>query len=216
MKLGKRHISTSIVAKPESLAAAIERLTDDEAVALPFLAEAARLELLATVRALPFRTAPGKIGEGAREVGQDFDICMAIPADSPLHALRCVTSNVLQTAFALIAPCPLSHKLQFNDVVVQRYAPGSAGISPHRDHLRYVGLVALVPLIGDARFYVCSSRDVIGAREILADPGDLILMRAPGLHGRTDRPFHGLCAVMTERYSIGLRQDSTRNDGEGS
>jgi hypothetical protein len=193
------------------MAAAIERLADEDAVVLPFLTETARLELLAAARALPYRTARPVVGEGERVVRQDFDICMAIPADSPLHALRRTTSDVLEAALALIKPRPLDHALCLNDIVVQRYAPGSAGISPHRDHLRYVGLVALVPLAGDGRFYVCASRDGAAAHEVLTAPGDLILMRAPGLHGRTDRPFHGLGAVTAERYSVGLRQDSTRS-----
>jgi hypothetical protein len=216
MELDERTIAASIIAAPASLASAIKRLANEDAVALRYLDEKARAGLLAEARALPYRTARPVVGEGARVVRQDFDICMAIPEDSLLHTLRRATSDVLEAALTLIEPRPLDHALCLNDIVVQRYAPGSAGISPHRDHLRYVGLVALLPLAGNGRFYVCASREGADAHEVPAVPGDLILMRAPGLHGRTDRPFHELRAVTAERYSIGLRHDSMPNDRGGS
>lgn len=212
MWLDECSIAASIIVAPGSLAAAIERLAGEDAVALPFLSEAARLGLLAEARPLPYRTARPVIGEGERVVRQDFGICMTIAAESPLHALLRATSDVLEAALARLNPRPLEPPLRLNDIVVQRYAPGSAGISPHRDHVRYVGLVALVPLAGDGQLYVCTRRDGANAYAVPAAPGDLVLMRAPGLHGRTDRPFHGLRAITAERYSVGLRQDSTRND----
>ena len=35
-------------------------------------------------------------------------------------------------------------------------------------------------------------------------------MRAPGFHGRKDRPFHFLDGITIERYSLGMRYDRTR------
>ena len=32
-------------------------------------------------------------------------------------------------------------------------------------------------------------------------------MRAPGFHGRKDRPFHFLDGITVERYSLGMRYD---------
>ena len=89
----------------------------------------------------------------------------------------------------------------------ERYAPGSRGITPHRDHLRYGGLVALVILSGDGRFCLCRDRCGSNAREIAAGPGDALLMRAPGLAGSSDRPFHFLDQITKERLSFGLRWD---------
>jgi hypothetical protein len=37
---------------------------------------------------------------------------------------------------------------EVNDYIVQRYPAGCAGMSPHRDHIRYTGLVAIVMLGG--------------------------------------------------------------------
>lgn len=201
---------SDVNALPASLAAAIETLERDDATAIPFLTESARKELLAATRGLTFRKARPMVGEGERAVYQDFDICTGIPAENVLHALMRVTSETLAKALALIRPPPLERMLELNDLVVQRYAAGSVGISPHRDHLRYVGIVALVPLAGAGRFYVCSDRLGTNARDIPAHPGDLVLMRAPGLFGRTDRPYHALCDIGKERYGIGMRQDATK------
>lgn len=197
---------------PRALAIAIERLARDDAVALPFLTEVARLNLLEEARTLPYRRARPVIGEGERQVRQDFDICMDVPTDGALQNLMRVTSDALESALARFDPRPLDHALVLNDLVVQRYATGSAGISPHRDHKRYVGLVALVPLSGSGQFAVCADRSGANAREVSAHPGDLLLMRAPGLFCRMDRPYHLLRDITAERYSVGLRQDSTHDN----
>ncbi|MGD9537425.1 MAG: hypothetical protein AB7P52_17985 [Alphaproteobacteria bacterium] len=203
-------IPAAIVAPAEAVAAAIVRLEREDAVALPFLGAAACAALLAEARALDYRTARPEVGEGARLVRQDFHICTHIPEASPLFALMRATTKTLQEGLAMIEPPPFAREFAINDLVVQRYAAGSAGISPHRDHRRYVGLVALLPLSGAGRFYVCDDRAGAKPRPLPAAPGDLILLRAPGLFGRTDRPFHALADIPTERYSIGMRQDETK------
>ena len=93
--------------------------------------------------------------------------------------------------------------------MVQRYASGSKGISPHRDHIRYRGLIALLVLSGHGRYFICADREGSAAREIPAPPGYLILMRAPDFANRKDRPFHYLTDITSERYSFGIRYDST-------
>lgn len=216
VRMANDRLGTSFVATPDILAAVIRRLADEDAVATPFLDVASRDRILEDVRELPYRQARPIVGEGERIVRQDFDICMSIPEAHPLQTLLGSVGEALEVALSSIRPRPLAHPLRFNDLVVQRYKRGSSGISPHRDHARYVDLVALMPIGGDGRFYVCKSRDGAGAREVAAGPGDLILMRAPGLYGRTDRPFHGLRDISAERYSVGLRRDQTREDKVGS
>jgi hypothetical protein len=208
MALLDEDMTAAIVAPLEALATAISRLEREDAAALPFLAPGACETLLRLACALDYRRARPEVGEGARLVRQDFDICSSLPAESPLFALMRATAAALNAALARIVPPPLPEKLILNDLVVQRYAPGSSGISPHRDHIRYVGIVALLQLNGAGRFYVCDDRAGTGARDVPASPGDLILMRAPGLFGRTDRPFHALRDISAERYSVGMRQDS--------
>ena len=91
-------------------------------------------------------------------------------------------------------------------MMIQRYRRGSFGITPHRDGLRYVNLVSLFTLCGQARFGLCADRAGHGSREIDASPGTVILMRAPGFLGTHQRPFHYVADVCEERYSFGLRQ----------
>lgn len=205
----------ALIADEQCLAHAIARLGHEDACALPWIETAACARLVAALDALSFRKARPVVGEGERAVFQDFDICMKVPADHRVHELRRLTEAALQRALQGLDHEAIATPFALNDVVVQRYPPGSAGISPHRDHLRYVGLVALVLLGGDGIFSVCADRGGAGERAIPAVPGDLILMRAPSLFGRKDRPFHRLRAITRSRITVGLRHDTTKPLGEG-
>lgn len=196
------------VADAGQVARALARLDAEDAVALPFLAEEARRALLEAARAAPLRRARPVIGEGERVVRQDFDICMPVPAVSPLHAAADALEGLVNEALSRLDPAPLAPPLELNDRVLQRYAPGSTGISAHRDHLRYSGLVAILQLSGDGDFRLAESRDGKGARTVPSVPGWVILMRAPGFAGRKDRPFHYLERITAERYSLGIRHDT--------
>jgi hypothetical protein len=80
-----------------------------------------------------------------------------------------------------------------DEVAVQRYAPGSAGISPHRDGRRHGVLVAILTLEGSARLRQCSDREGTTVRGWDADAGSLVLLRGPGLDGADDgRPLHAV------------------------
>ena len=80
-----------------------------------------------------------------------------------------------------------------DEVAVQRYAPGSAGISPHRDGRRHRYLVAILTLEGTARLRRCSDRQGTTVRSWDADAGSLVLLRGPGLGGiEDDRPLHAV------------------------
>ncbi len=101
-----------------------------------------------------------------------------------------------------------------NEVHVQRYRPGSLGITPHLDGTRYERLVACFTTQGRARFTVLRER----AGEVLActsiGPGSLVLLRAPGLGGvRDGRPFHAIAPLgRRERVSVGLRMNARADD----
>jgi hypothetical protein len=190
-----------------TLSAALARLVVEDAVALPLLASAERGHLIEAAGRLSYRTARAVIGEGARAVRQDFELCMAIPAGSPFHALGARLERAVAAALARSSPPPLAAPLRFNDLIVQRYRPGSLGITPHRDHVRYRHLVAIVTLAGRARFFLCPDRSGRNAREVPIPAGSLLLMRAPGFAGRDDRPFHMLSEVTETRIALGLRHD---------
>ncbi len=97
-----------------------------------------------------------------------------------------------------------------NEVGVARYRPGSIGITPHLDGKWYRRLVGVATIHGAAAFEVCRDRagDVVAAWD--AGPGDLILLRGPGLGGARDgRPFHRVHGPRRgERCSLGFRMAS--------
>ena len=197
-------------AGPDAMAAALDRVAREDAAVLPLLAPADCRALIESSGDLAFRSAKPVIGEGERAVYQDFDICLSIPRPHPLWRLTQAVERLVADGLAAMGTPPLE-ALPLNDLVLQRYPPGARGITPHRDHVRYVGLVAIVQLSGDGRFGLCADRSGAGARVLQAGPGDGILMRAPGFGECKDRPFHFLDGIAVERYSLGLRCDRTKD-----
>ena len=189
-------------AGPEAMAAALDRTAREDAAVLPLLERAACQEFVASGADLSFRAAKPVMGEGERAVYQDFDICLQIPRPHRLWRLTEAVERLVAAALAAMDAPPLD-ELPLNDLVLQRYPPGARGITPHRDHVRYVGLVVIVQLSGDGRFGLCADRAGGGARTLVAGPGDAILMRAPGFAGARERPFHFLDGITVERYSLG-------------
>jgi hypothetical protein len=102
-----------------------------------------------------------------------------------------------------------------NEVAVQRYQPGSLGITPHRDQRRYAQLVAVITVAGSAPFTLCRNRDGDPIRTWQARAGSLILLRGPGLAGHPDgRPMHRVGGPTgTSRTSIGIRMDTASRPG---
>jgi len=104
-----------------------------------------------------------------------------------------------------------------NEVGIAHYVPGSIGITPHRDGKWYRRLVIVATAYGRAPFAICASRDPDDVVERwVAGPGDLALMRGPGLAGvRDGRPFHLVEGPRRgERLSLGIRM-STRPSSVG-
>ena len=196
-------------AGPDAMAAALNRVAREDAAVLPLLAPAECRPFIESGADLAFRSAKPVIGEGERAVYQDFDICLSIPRPHPLWQLTQAVEGLVADALGTMSEPPLE-ALLLNDLVLQRYPPGARGITPHRDHVRYVGLVVIVQLSGNGRFGLCTDRSGAGASELAARPGDGLLMRAPGFGGAKDRPFHFLDGITVERYSLGMRCDHTR------
>ena len=195
-----------------ALVAGLARLAEEDAVCLPLLDPGQRAVWLAEAERHRYRDARPVIGSGTRSVYQDFEVGVTFPPDSGFHAFAAALEARLHDALAALDPCPLQDVV-LNDLILQRYPAGSRGITPHRDHVRYVGLVAIVTLAGRARFFLCNDRGGAGAREIPIPPGGLCLMRAPGFAGLTDRPFHYLSDVgETGRISLGIRHDTRPGD----
>jgi alkylated DNA repair dioxygenase AlkB len=199
--------SAWVIATTQALAAGVETCLADGASVVRLLSEEGRDHLAAAAQHLAWRPARPVVGEGERRVYQDFELTQQFPADSPYPEAAVAIDAAIAAACHSLPPGLLPTGFYFNDLILQRYAPGSRGITPHRDHLRYGGLVALIILSGDGRFCLCRDRSGSNAREIAASPGDVLLMRAPGLAGSSDRPFHFLDQITKERLSFGLRWD---------
>jgi len=197
------------------LARCLARLAEEDAVSVGLLSPRGCAELLAASKTLSYRDARPVIGEGDRAVHQDFEICMPVPEGSAFHHFRDALERLLVDALAGMPAPPLATPPHLNDLVVQRYPAGSLGITAHRDHLSYRDLVAIVTLIGRARFFISKDRSGGNAREVPIPPGSLLLMRAPGFAGREDRPYHFLNEVAEERVCVGLRHDVRTEAGSG-
>jgi hypothetical protein len=150
----------------------------------------------------PFEAAPEEVGPvrqrtDAYSMAPPFDGAVGALAEELAAALRDTGVRGLRTWVP-------------NDAAVQRYRPGPIGITPHLDGKRFRRVIAVVTTKGRARFALHPSREAEPSKTWIAVPGDLVLLRAPGLGGRRDgRPFHSIGPPDDGvRFSIGLRMDS--------
>lgn len=105
------------------------------------------------------------------------------------------------------------------EVHVQRYPRGSGGITPHRDPSRFGPLLLVLTTRGRARFTVHPERDADPIAAWQVAPGDLVLLRGPGLGGIADaRPLHAVSGPAGDgpRYSLSVRsRQPGDNQGNG-
>lgn len=186
----------------------IRTLDDRGAVSVFMLPPTARALLLAEAQECTYTPQPAVVGPHG--VRQELSSCDVFRRRSLFYQLRDTFQGILTAALTTIPhdDHPFDAPLAFNDLVLQRYAPGPLGISPHRDGKSFVNLVAIFPLCGKAGFCLCRDREGNDAVELDSRPGTVILLRAPGFRGATadDRPFHFVADITEERISFTLRQ----------
>ncbi len=181
------------------------------AVACPCLNVSEAKALVSVVDQLEYRPAKAITGSDNAPVYQDFDLCYDVPSGHSLWEFAQVLEQALTSALAGAEVDSECYPLRLNDLIVQRYPPGCAGITPHRDHVRYGFLIAIILLTGDGYFGVCDDRQGNESREIDFKPGDLLLMGGPGLIPNFRRPFHFVNGVTDWRRTIGLRYDTHKS-----
>lgn len=180
----------------------ISAMCKDGLVSIPgLLLEESRLALLSEMEAMELQQAETETGP--YRVKQDYVYQTEFPEDSLFVQLaQEVSRNVNAAAYSM-----LSKTLNYNDMVVQRYEPTDMGISPHRDGLRYRDVIAIVILEGEGEFFRCDDRDGSNPVAIRNDPGDVLLMEAPGFFYRERQPFHYVGKIHSRRTSFALRQN---------
>lgn len=198
------------------LAVALEALASRPALSLQALAGPVLDELTEAASRLPYRAARREVGKPERRVYQEFGYCGAVPEGHPVRTLGWWFETKIGRALATMTEPPLEAGFHINDVVCQVYRPGDLGITPHRDHVAYTGLIVLVVLSGEGRYCVCADRQGRDEREIPSAPGTAILMPGPGYAGRADRPFHTVSDIRQLRYSVGLRHDAQKSRAGGN
>jgi hypothetical protein len=94
-----------------------------------------------------------------------------------------------------------------NEAGVGVTAPGQLGITAHLDGRWYRRLVAVVTVVGSARFEVLAAREGPIVEGWQARAGAIAFLRGPGLGGvRDGRPFHRILPPRRGvRCSVGLR-----------
>ena len=197
----------------DQLRYALSGLSRQGMVAVPCLEKDVCQALVQLVDALPFHPARLVTGSSMNPVFQDFQLCYDVPVT---HALWDFSESIGRSFRAALSSDSLIEPqtaFTFNDLIVQRYTAGCRGISPHRDHVRYRVGAAIIVLSGDGAFCICQDRSGQAAVEIPAGPGDLVLMRAPGLRNAGSRPLHLLRNVTRCRRTVGLRYDVEKGAG---
>ena len=184
----------------------LEELSSVGATSVKILDEDFRMALLKEAEGYNYKPEDETVGSGDRLVRQQVSTFDDLPDGSGYVLLKNSFQDLLKLRLADIGSLPFETALNFNSMVLQRYEKGSIGITLHRDGLSYVNLVCVFVTGGRGRFYVCPDR-LRDAKEIDASPGNVILMRAPGLFGFEDnRPFHYVTDIQETRYSFGVRQ----------
>jgi alkylated DNA repair dioxygenase AlkB len=101
--------------------------------------------------------------------------------------------------------------LVFNEATWQRHAEGVGRISAHRDQSFYVGVIAILTLLGSAPFAILGGREPrVVIEEWNTAPGDVVLLRGTGWGDPDARcPWHDVGRPTTsQRITLTLRHNS--------
>ena len=125
-----------------------------------------------------------------------------------LPAVAAAAHSVRRFVRRLGQSFPVLANWQPDELSLHRYDDAEVGLSFHKDNLRFTGAIAILSLEGDCDLAVRSVQGNVTAYP--AEPGDLFLLRAPGLIDSDDdlRPEHAVLNLRTPtRISMMLRQN---------
>ena len=176
-------------------------------ISLKFISNDFLLKLIKQVSTFEYRKAKPVVGNS---VSQDFEVCFPAPKIGCIEILSNAIENLLIKSTKLIKNPPIQ-KVQFNDIAIQKYLPYSSGISPHKDHKKYISVIIIVTLSGKSKFYLCQNRDGSNSQVIDDTPGNIVILPATGfkmINSDFVRPIHFVSDITDGRLSIGLRQNT--------
>ena len=175
-------------------------------ISLKFISNDFLLKLRKQVSTFEYRKAKPIVGNS---VSQDFEVCFPAPKIGCIEILSNAIENLFIKSTKLIKNPPIQ-KVQFNDIAIQKYLPYSSGISPHKDHKKYISVIIIVTLSGKSKFYLCQNRDGRNAQVVDDTPGNIVILPATGfkmINNNFVRPIHFVSDITDGRLSIGLRQN---------
>ena len=175
-------------------------------ISLKFISNDFLLKLIKQVSTFEYRKAKPVVGNS---VSQDFEVCFPAPKIGCIEILSNAIENLFIKSTKLIKNPPIQ-KVQFNDIAIQKYLPYSSGISPHKDHKKYISVIIIVTLSGKSKFYLCQNRDGRNAQVVDDTPGNIVILPATCfkmINNNFVRPIHFVSDITDGRLSIGLRQN---------
>lgn len=181
-------------------------LAQNGAVSVPLLTEPARALLTLAAESCHYQPEVKTVGTADRVVQTEYSAYDQVLEVGLYVEFQQAFQALLDESLQKLDPYPFGSKLEFDSLVLQRYEPGQLGITPHRDSLGAVNLIAIVNLCGAAEFYRCDDRQGTNAVQLDTTPGNVIFLRAPGFLNAAVRPFHFVTGICSTRYSLGLRQ----------
>lgn len=176
-------------------------------VSIPLLTGGQRQSLLEEALTYEYVRRPQTVGPS--HVQQDFSSVDTYPANNPFFDFRDQWNTFLQRRLRELGDLDqlFEDPLDLNEIALQRYEPGSAGISAHRDSDFNRNLVCIFNLTGHGHFCLSGNREGTQSVVTLKDqPGNVILLRSAGFKTGIRRPFHFLTDIPELRISFGLRQ----------
>ena len=192
----------------DEVAQSVGQLSEKSAIVLNFASKETCSELSELADHLQYRDARPVTGPDKAPVYQDFELDYEIPQE---HYFWEIASELQSVFKPLLEEYQIagddSDDFRLNDLIVQRYPPGCAGITPHRDHIEYRVVILILLLSGDGDFRIHPERDETTGEIIDFQPGQLLMMGAPGLSPGFVRPFHSVRNISDVRRTVGMRYD---------
>ncbi len=175
---------------PIDAAFVFQELCNTGGVSIPLMGRRLTQKLSLAAQECAFTVQPSVFGP--RNVSQDFSTARHIPPGNILATVPQSLARHITDAFAATGLNPWHLPLEFNRNNLQSYPASSCGIGRHRDFPSDLNVVAILNINGQRDLRILRNTDDAEGTDLDTSPGRLILLRAMGFNGATqrDRPEH--------------------------